>query len=103
MDTETWEGEVAGARSGPVEGSGVAAKEWMAVQSGDRVSPLFPLLTDEHEEERYVYWDEFVVGEDGLELGWEPAPPGAYWFAFVITDVHQLETYSDFVVVEYHE
>lgn len=99
-DPDTWEGKVIGAWPGTVEGSAVAAKDLIPIRRGDRISPLFHWLGPESVEETYVYWDEFVV-EDELRLGWEPAPEGEYRFAFVITDVNQLETYSDFIAIQY--
>ncbi|MBE3591057.1 MAG: hypothetical protein IMW98_09640 [Firmicutes bacterium] len=52
-------------------------------------------------EESWVYCDEFVVGDGGIELGWERAPRGEYLFVFVLADVHQLATCPEFVAVEY--
>ncbi len=100
LDTETGAGRVIGAWPGTVEGSAVAARDLIPIRRGDRIRPLFHWLGPESVEETYVYWDEFVV-DDELKLAWEPAPEGEYRFAFVITDVNQLETYSDFLAIEY--
>ncbi|BAS26421.1 clostripain-related cysteine peptidase [Limnochorda pilosa] len=103
LDLETWEGDVIGAWPGTAEDGEVAVKDLIRIRPGDRISPLFPWVGgDEDEvEDTYVHWDEFVVGEDGLTFGWDSAPEGEYMFAFVLTDIHQLETYSDFISVEY--
>lgn len=77
--------------------NGIAAREIIAIQDGDEITPLFSSYDLSTDAEQWAQGTAFIVDAAGLELAITPLPPGTYNLGFLAEDYAQNEQNSQFV------
>jgi hypothetical protein len=93
--------EILGASAGINPETGVASKEFIKLNKGDKITPLFESFNLDTEEDEFLTGEEFELGN--MELGIEPLASGTYMIGFYAIDYAQNESFSDFFHIEIEE